>query len=191
MLDHLHHGRRRVAVEMDRLRLRASNGRVLDAETAVRSLPPDPGVVFLCLGNICRSPLAERYFRTRIEETDCDPSLVTSAGFVDTEGRESPDPAVSVARDHGVDLADHRSQRVSERLLDAGDLVLLMDAWNYRDLKREFPAALEKTCFLKAFDPGTDFEIADPYGDDPEEFRAVYDEVTDSVDELVDALAER
>ncbi|WP_227353628.1 low molecular weight protein-tyrosine-phosphatase [Haladaptatus salinisoli] len=190
MLHHLRQGGRRLAVEMERLRLR-SDSPARDARAAVRRLPPEPTVTFLCLGNICRSPLAERYFEARLSTAECDCATVRSAGFIEKEGRSSPDAAVSVADELGVDLTDHRSRCVDADLLRESDLVLLMDARNYRHLKGKFPDELDKACFLKSFAADGGFEIEDPYSADEATFRRVYGEVTDSVDGLVDALEER
>ncbi|WP_227374500.1 low molecular weight phosphotyrosine protein phosphatase [Haladaptatus halobius] len=187
MLHHFRQGRRRLAVEMERLRLR-SDAPARDARAAVRTLPPEPAVTFLCLGNICRSPLAERYFEARLSTVEYDCATVRSAGFIEKEGRSSPDAAVSVAGEFGVDLTDHRSQCVDGDLLRESDLVLLMDAWNYRHLKGHYPDELDKAYFLKSFVTDDEFEIEDPYSADAATFRRVYGEVTDAVDVLVAAL---
>ncbi len=190
MLQHLRRGRKRVAVEMERLRLR-TDAHPRDTSAAIRSLPPEPTVCFLCLGNICRSPLAERYFRERLSSVDFDCGSIQSAGFIEKEGRSSPDSAIEVAREFGVDLTDHRSQCVDSDLLNDSDLVLLMDAWNYWYLKREYEDELEKAYFLRSFVGDDDFEIEDPYSTDEETFRRVYGEVTSAVDSLADALEDR
>ncbi|WP_458205923.1 arsenate reductase/protein-tyrosine-phosphatase family protein [Haladaptatus sp. NG-SE-30] len=187
MLHHLRQGRRRLSVEMERLRLRPG-ARPRDAQTAVRRLPPEPAVTFLCLGNICRSPLAERYFSARLADDEYDCATVRSAGFIEKEGRSSPDTAVSVANEFGVDLTDHRSQCVDEDLLRESDLVLLMDAWNYWHLKGGYEHELDKAYFLKSFDADDGFEIEDPYDADEARFRRVYGEVTDAVDSLLATL---
>ncbi len=187
MLEYLQHGRRRLAVEMERLRLRP-DAYPRNTAGAVQSLPPEPAILFLCLGNICRSPLAERYLRERVTTTEFDCSMVRSAGFIQKEGRSSPEAAVAAAREFGVDLADHRSQCVDETLLRESDLVLLMDAWNYWYLKRDYPDALEKAYFVRSFDASPEFEIEDPYDADQATFRRVYGEVTGGVDAFLAAV---
>lgn len=187
MLHHLRQGRRRLAVEMERVRLR-SDAPARDARAAVRQLPSEPAVTFLCLGNICRSPLAERYFSERLSDSDYDCATVRSAGFIEKEGRSSPSAAVSVAGEFGVDLTDHRSQCVDSDLLRESDLLLLMDARNYRHLKGGYADELDKACFLKSFVSDDGFEIEDPYSADEATFRRIYGEVTDAVDGFVTAL---
>lgn len=175
---------------MERLRLRPGTG-PRNAQAAVRRLPPEPVVTFLCLGNICRSPLAERYFDARLADAEYDCATVQSAGFIENEGRSSPDAAVSVAREFGVDLTDHRSQCVDEALLRESDLVLLMDARNYCHLKGEYEDQLDKAYFLKSFASSDGFEIEDPYDADEATFRRVYGEVTEAVDGLLATLENR
>ncbi|WP_266078474.1 low molecular weight protein-tyrosine-phosphatase [Haladaptatus caseinilyticus] len=190
MLQHLRHGRRRLAVEMERLRL-GSDAHPRNTTAAIRSLPTEPSICFLCLGNICRSPLAERYFRARLSSVDFDCATVRSAGFIEKEGRSSPDAAVSVASEFGVDLTDHRSQCVDIDMLRESDLVLLMDAWNYWYLKGEYPEELDKAYFLRSFVDDGEYEIEDPYSTDESTFRRVYGEVTGSVDEFLTTVEDR
>ena len=180
-------------VHRNRFRLGLDDG-LLDPEATVRSLPEgtEPHLLFLCYGNICRSPLAEHYARERLVERDV-PATVESAGFHDTVDRASPDTAVAAATEHAVDLEDHRSKRATEAMLRTTDIVLLMDVRNYRHLQREFSEAVEKAAFLRAFGDGTrwSFEIADPYDGDRGTFDEAYDQVATSIDGLVERLAAR
>lgn len=180
-------------VHRNRLRLGLDDG-VLDPEATVRSLPrgTEPHLLFLCYGNICRSPLAEHYAREQLHERDV-PGTVESAGFHDTVDRTSPDAGIEAAAEHGIDLTDHRSKRATEAMLRTADMVLLKDVRNYRLLQREFPEAVEKAAFLRVFGDGTrwSFEIADPYDGDVDTFDEAYQQVTASVDGLVDRLAAR
>lgn len=153
-------------------------------------LPPDGRVLFLCHGNICRSPLAERYARRRLRALDGGEYTVDSAGFVEREGRLSPDPAIEVAREVGVELSTHRSRCVTDDQLDESDVVVLMDVGNYYDLWRRRPGITDRSRFLKVFGDGgpEDYRIDDPDGSGTETFRRVYDEITRAVDGLVEAL---
>ena len=192
MLQYYNQGKRRLAVELERFRLERGEARPLDASRALDGLGPSPSVLFLCYGNICRSPMAERYVQARLAESGLEDVSVESAGFHQREGRTSPSDAIAAAREHGVELADHRSKRVTREQFAASDLVVLMDAYNYRQLRREFPSVEPKSYFLKAFAPSAmdGFEVSDPYDADRAEFRRVYDEVTTAADGLVAALDE-
>lgn len=188
MLQYLRQGRDRLSITAYRYWLDVHpDPRPCNPEPALADLPDDPHVLFLCFGNICRSPLAERYLRARLAERGFDSVTVSSSGFFRREDRSSPETAVDAASDLGVDLSPHRSDRVTERQIQEADLILLMDVRNYYQLRREFDA---DGYFLGAFTDG-DVEISDPYGTSYDAFQTVYGEVTAAVDAFVDALAEQ
>lgn len=185
-------GRMRARANWTRFRLAVTpTPHPLDERAAVERLPDDPTILFLCLGNICRSPLAERYLRNRLDERGLDQFTVDSAGFIETEGRSSPDSAVETAPEFGVSLADHASTRVTRSMLRDSDVVFVMDAQNYVRLKRQYGDLVDHAWFLKSFSDADDYEITDPYDADVEEFRRVYAEITDAVDAFVDQVESR
>lgn len=174
-------------VELTRLALQArSDPAALDRSRPLQGLTESSSVLMLCLGNICRSPMAERYLERRLEERGL-PIDVRSSGFVEQEGRPSPESAVRAAREFGVDLSDHRSRIVSPDELARSDVVFVMDAGNYRRLGETFPHREPRVSFLGVFGDG-DFEIRDPHGGDFPEFREVYHRIASAVDGFVDAL---
>lgn len=186
--NYLEQGVRRADITIQRARLRfAPSPRALDPERALEGVPETPRVLFLCHGNVCRSPLAERYARRC-----ADPGLARfdSAGFVPTDGRTSPTTAIDVASHYGVDLTTHRSTRVTETMLAESDLVFVMDAYNDYHLRREFDDRYD-AWFMTAFGPDETIEIEDPHGEGWETFDTSYEQVTDAVGNLVAALSER
>lgn len=185
--ERLHRSRTRLTLRL------ASQPRPLSRSAALDDLSKTPSILFLCLGNICRSPLAERYARKQFESSSIDDFGVSSAGHHPKEGRPSPEPAIEVARRFGVDLEPHRSQRLTEAILTRADIVVVMDTQNYCWLRRNTPQALPVTYFLKPFGPGDgwDFAIQDPASGDVEMFRTVYDDIATAVDGIVDGLEQR
>lgn len=187
VLEYYDGGKRRLRSLVERSKLQlASDPAPLDADRAIRSLPPEPTVTILCLGNICRSPMAERYLRHRASENGGSLS-VRSAGFIQIEDRPSPPLAVETAAEYGVDLSGHRSTVVSESMLHESDVVFIMDLYNRLRVRDEF-GDLDHTYFLSAFGPDDGIEIRDPYGGDAAAFRRAYDEVTTAVDGFLAAL---
>jgi protein-tyrosine phosphatase len=83
-------------------------------------------VLLVCVGNTCRSPLAEVALRQALGD-DASRVDIRSAGTSAGEGLPATAPARAVAREAGLDLESHRSQRLSAELLQGADLVLLMD----------------------------------------------------------------
>lgn len=142
-----------------------------------KSFEPTKRVLFLCYGNICRSPYAEAKARAGATELQ-----VRSVGFHDKVDRVTPEHVLEVARKRGVDLASHRSRRIDKSDLEWADMVILMDQRNYDDLARFDRAALRKVVWLGALDGGR-IEIDDPY--DLEE------QAADAVLERMDRCLER
>src|SRR5262249_19585881 len=126
-----------------------------DAEAALRQhawkLPRlrahgiDSRVLFVCTGNICRSPLAAALWKKR------HPRLAAaSAGFIPRAGRPSPDSVQAAAGAGGVSLADHRSRTLDETMLRESDVIVLFEPRNFVELRRAFPEYVDKIVMLGA-----------------------------------------
>lgn len=115
-------------------------------------------IVFLCYGNICRSPLAAKLAEQKLTGVE-----IESAGFHDRIGRLSPEKMLRIAGAMGVDLSQHRSVRVTRQQLLAADLVVAMDLENLKLLKSECPEVLPKATLLGLFAEPATATIADPY----------------------------
>ena len=140
-------------------------------------------VLFVCLGNICRSPYAEHVFRS-----DADGSVgAASAGFI-LPGRQPPENALEAASSRGIEAtASHRSQVVSPDLLGAAEAVFIFDRFNLRRLRTETDADLERVFWLGDFDPEWTGKraIIDPWGKPMEEFHATFERIERCVAEVV------
>jgi len=115
-------------------------------------------IIFVCYGNICRSPLAAKLAEQKISGTS-----IESAGFHQRIGRTSPEKMVRIAATMGADLAQHHSMRLTSRQLLTADLVVAMDLENMELLQSECPAALPRTTLLGLFGDPISVSIADPY----------------------------
>jgi protein-tyrosine-phosphatase len=143
-----------------------------------------PKILFLCYGNICRSPLAEALARQQLERV-----TIESAGFHEQAGRRSPEKMVRAGRAFGVDLSEHRSQRVTREQLLNADLVIAMDLENIERLKAECPEALSRTTLLGLFAEAGAFEIGDPYRSGAARTQEICEQVRAGVAGLVRYLA--
>lgn len=139
-------------------------------------------ICFVCLGNICRSPLAEGVFRDlarqagRVNEFDAE-----SAGIANYHVGDPPDPrSVRVAAQHGIVL-DGLGKQFRAKDFDRFDLVLALDRDIYAALERLAPngAARAKIHMLRAYDPQatTTLDVPDPYYGNSSHFDRVYDMV--------------
>jgi protein-tyrosine-phosphatase len=124
-------------------------------------------ILFLCQGNICRSPFAAALWNARVTQSGSGGPVATSAGFDPRPDRRTPAWIAKIARAHGVDLAQHRSRVVIESDINTADAIFVMDRQNGHDLLRRFPAARPKTYLLGAFANDGEAEIEDPYNDNP------------------------
>lgn len=136
-------------------------------------------ILFVCTGNICRSPTAEGIFRHLLEDAGLDHEVVVdSAGTGDWHVGEPPDTrAQKVARARGVDLADLRARQVADADFVNFDLILAMDRGHLRDLERVRPddATSEIGLFLD-YAPNLGLsDLPDPYIGDEAGFETVLD----------------
>jgi protein-tyrosine-phosphatase len=141
-------------------------------------------IVFLCYGNICRSPLA-----AKLAEQKLSGIAIESAGFHEPVGRSSPEKMLRIAGAFGVDLSQHRSARVTRQQLLAADLVIAMDLENMKLLKRDCPEALPRTTLLGLFADSASVSIADPYLADEAATRKICDRVRSGIEGLAGCLA--
>lgn len=123
----------------------------------------------VCLGNICRSPLAEGIMRQKIADAGLDWS-VDSAGTGAWHVGNPPDPrSVAVARAHGLDISHQRARQFLARDFDAFDHIFVMDASNYQNVLKlaRNDADRAKVEMMMNYDrPGYNEQVPDPYWDD-------------------------
>ena len=136
-------------------------------------------VMFVCKGNVCRSPFAEQ-----IARRDGRFARVTSAGYFPAEGRQAPGFAREVAREHGASLEDHRSRRLTASDVREADLILVFDSENLDRVVRDFPQARGKTHLLGAFSASDPLIIEDPWSRERDTFRRVYAQIVRGIARL-------
>lgn len=140
---------------------------------------PTTRILFVCLGNICRSPLAEGVFLHRAEEQGVSDRLeVESAGTGAWHVGNLPDPrSREVAARHGISLTT-RARQVRESDFHDFDLIVAMDTENLRDLERLRKSAGgdARLHLFREFDEGAeeDLDVPDPYFGGPEGFDGVF-----------------
>lgn len=153
---------------------------------------PTTSVLFVCLGNICRSPLAEGVFRHLARERGLDDTLrIESAGTGSWHVGNPPDPrSVEVAARHGIRL-ESRARVVVPEDAERFDLILAMDRANLADLAALFGAGGGRLRLFRDFDPegeDGDLDVPDPYYGGAEGFNRVYTMVHRTASALLDHL---
>lgn len=148
--------------------------------------------MFVCTGNICRSPTAEGVFRKLVADTGLDGHIVVdSAGTTNYHAGQPPDPRMqAAARARGYDLSRLRARQVGHDDFDRFNLIVAMDR-DHRDiLARLAPATgARKIRLMMEFARGSQYaEIPDPYYGGPEEFELVLDLIENAAEGLLATL---
>lgn len=143
-------------------------------------------ILMVCLGNICRSPLAEGILREKIKDMDAEvDSAGTSAYHVD----EAPDPrSIKIARKYGINISDLRGRQFSIADFDRFDRIYVMDESNYQnvlDLARNEEDKNKVDFLLNEVEPGINNEVPDPYYGGDRGFDDVYKMLDAATDQIV------
>lgn len=147
-------------------------------------------ILFVCIGNICRSPFAEGLFTKLVRQKEHQGFDAKSAGLLALPGNSATFLAQKVAADQGVDLAEHRAKPLSQKLVNWADLILVMENSHKVELVARFPEAADKTFLMRRFARfgSRNRGIADPYGLEYDAYRFCYLDIEDAVSGLVDSL---
>jgi protein-tyrosine phosphatase len=153
-------------------------------------------ICVVCLGNICRSPMAEVVLRQELEQAGLDGQVaVESAGTGDWHVGDAMDrrARAELAR-RGYDGSGHEARQIHPSWLDDFDLLLAMDRGNLETLRSmagDGSRRAERIVLMRSFDPraGDAAEVPDPYYGGPQEYAEVFDLVRGAAQGLVARLA--
>ncbi|MFC4727564.1 low molecular weight protein-tyrosine-phosphatase [Coralloluteibacterium thermophilus] len=152
-------------------------------------------VLFVCLGNICRSPLAEGVVRARLAKAGIDHIELDSAGCGDWHVGQPPDRrTMAVAKARGIDLSALRARQVRVEDFHDFDLILCADRSNLAHLRRMAPPDARATvALLRDWAEGGDagLEVPDPYSGGQEGFESVHDMLEAAAEAIVARLTSR
>ena len=123
-------------------------------------------ILILCVGNICRSPIAEALLKQEFPE-----KKIWSAGLSALVGSPADPLSVEIAAAHGVDMSAHRAQQVASWMCQAADLILVMEQFQKMEVEQKYPLVRGKVFRLGELG---EFEIADPYRQPAAAFDAAY-----------------
>ncbi len=152
-------------------------------------------VLFVCTGNICRSPTAEGVFRHLVEAAGLSRTVTAdSAGTHSYHVGEPPDPrTVQAAASHGIDLANQRARRVRTEDFQQFDLILAMDRGHLSHLQALQPneSRAEVKLFLEYHPSGKLKDVLDPYYGGVRRFEEVLHMVEQAAARLVAHIQQR
>lgn len=150
-------------------------------------------ILMVCLGNICRSPLAEGILKFKALQRGLN-WVVDSAGTGFWHVGDSPDRrSIAVARQHGIDISDQRARQFQPADFERFDRILVMDTQNRQDvlrLARHDGHRAKVQLILDQLHPGQDRSVPDPYYDD-DGFEAVFRMLDAACEQLLDGFLER
>ena len=144
-------------------------------------------VVMVCLGNICRSPLAEGILQSKVDDT----IFVDSAGTADYHVGELPDRrSIAVAKKHGIDITKQRCKHFTKKHFKQFDYIYVMDKSNYENVIQLAISDADKQkvkLILNESHPNENLEVPDPYygGDDG------FEKVFQMLDEACEIIASK
>ncbi|WP_431103161.1 low molecular weight protein-tyrosine-phosphatase [Roseateles noduli] len=152
-------------------------------------MPAELSILFVCTGNICRSPTAEGVLRHQLVERGlADRVHVDSAGVQGWHAGEAPDErSQDHARKRGYELCDQRARALRTDDFERFDLLVAMDGGHLRELRRRCPAALQHKISLL---PG-EIEVPDPYYGGADGFEQVLDLLESGCGRLAQIAASR
>jgi len=147
-------------------------------------------ILFVCTGNICRSPFAQGLFTRIVAQKGLKDLTADSAGLLALPGNSVSYLAQRVAAEHDVDLTEHKAKSVSKDFVDQSDLILVMEKSQEDSLLAAFPEAAGKVLLIRHFARFGSRRrgISDPYGLEYEAYRFCFLDIEDAVSGLVEYL---
>jgi len=147
-------------------------------------------ILFVCLGNICRSPLAEGILKSKLEGKK-NPFKVESAGFESYHINEPPDPrALKIAKEHGINITENKCRLFIAEDFDNFDVIYVMDASNYRDVQyfSRTEKDMEKVKYLLSEIDGREKSVPDPYYGAESGFENTYNLIDEACMKIAEKL---
>lgn len=169
------------------------------ARIKVPELPASPrSFLFVCKGNVCRSPFAEQIARKIIEQLNIKDCECGSAGIEVSHSEPSPSNAVEAGERFGISLRNHLSAPFEEKRAERFDAIIALEGRHFRVLRRRYPRLKKKIFLLPLFEengrkgpsPFFRYNIPDPYGAE-KEFLSCYTRITKCLERMFFCIQEK
>ena len=137
-------------------------------------------ILIVCVGNICRSPMAEALMRNGLSEAGNTETIVQSAGVGALVGQHTDDKAKTLLLEKGIDVSRHVARQLNQSLVNWADLVLVMERSQLDEIQHQHPTARGKVFLLGHW---SETEIRDPYMQDFSAFQTAFEQIEQAVQE--------
>ena len=174
------------------VKLRALSGLAMTNPKTTRAPKTTRRFLFVCFGNIMRSPMCEALMNQELAGFNNPQFSVSSAGLNATPGRPAHPWAIGAAPEFGVSLEQHRARLVTQQAVDRADAIFVMDCQNQVQLLARWATARDKVFMLAAY-AGREYrsvEIPDPYYLGEEQTRVCYQTLYTCIHNLALRLAD-
>ncbi|HZW97240.1 MAG: low molecular weight protein arginine phosphatase [Clostridiaceae bacterium] len=145
-------------------------------------------ILFVCMGNTCRSPMAEVMFNTHTPNRDWE---AASAGIATWNGMMASLPAIDEMEARGMSLDHHRSRQIDADMIEAADLVLSMTANHKRTLLQQFPEYKDKIFTLGEYAKMPEAEVQDPFGQGAESYLNTANQLVKLLQAIFDMIEDK
>ena len=145
-------------------------------------------ILFVCTGNICRSPMAATLLRAKVAaQGDSDKYQIESAGTWGVNGQPASPNAQLVMQKRGLSLDGHIARTVSQDIINRADLIIVMTRSHRDALNAEFPGIRRKVHLMSELF-GLEYDISDPYGKSIEAYEICATDLSDMIDRGYDRI---
>jgi protein-tyrosine phosphatase len=174
------------------LKLRISSRLGLWNPKISRAPKPARKILFVCFGNIMRSPMCEYLMNRELSRMEDPQFAVTSAGLNAIPGKPAHSWAVTEAREFGISLENHRARLLTREMVDQADAIFAMDYQNQVQILSRWPNAGKKLFMLAAYSSQEyrAVEISDPYSLGQPQTRICFDILNTCIQNLAASLSE-
>jgi protein-tyrosine phosphatase len=141
-------------------------------------------ILIVCVGNICRSPMAEYLLQYKIKKQGLD-TRVSSAGLGALVDQGADEYAIEVMSEHGIDGTAHRARQLDNEIVKRNELILVMEHWQKKEIESLYPYARGRVHLLGKW---TDTEISDPYKKPKDAFVHAFEKINKACDQWCNKL---